>query len=95
MFGEPDIKSGKTWTYRFYEPETMNAESMVVWFLLSGRIAFWDCKLTLEFNESGQLQYVRYQREQRGGRARSYYERGKPGIRTHDQSPWDLLQHGA
>jgi hypothetical protein len=56
LLGEPDLKeSGKwnKWIYKYNEPETMTADSMMVWFLLSGSVEFRRCTFTVEFEEAG------------------------------------------
>ncbi len=56
MFGEPDLKeSGKwnKWIYKYNEPETMGADSIMVGFLLTGNVEFCRCTFTVEFEEAG------------------------------------------
>ena len=56
LLGEPDLKQGgkwNKWIYRYHEPETMTADSMMVWFLLTGSVEFRRCTFTVEFEEAG------------------------------------------
>lgn len=56
MLGEPDIKeAGKwnKWVYQYDEPETFTADSIIVWFLLTGNMEFRHCTFTVEFEEAG------------------------------------------
>jgi hypothetical protein len=64
LLGEPDTRDGGKWIYRFHEPETMAADSMIVWLLLSGRFGFWDCTFTVEFDDSDNIKDVSYHRLQ-------------------------------
>lgn len=56
LLGEPDLKHGgkwNKWIYRYNEPETMDADSMMVRFLLGGSVEFRHCTFTVEFEEAG------------------------------------------
>lgn len=66
LLGEPDLKESGKWTkwiYRYNEPETMTADSMMVWFLLTGSVEFRRCTFTVEFEEAGMGMRVTTRRE--------------------------------
>ncbi len=56
LLGEPDVKeAGKwnKWVYQYYEPEIFTADSIIVWFLLSGNVEFRRWTFTIQFEEAG------------------------------------------
>jgi hypothetical protein len=53
LLGEPDLKSGGKWIYKYTEPRTMSADSMIARLLLEGAFEFTHCTFTVEFEGTG------------------------------------------